>query len=60
MKKLASMVLAAIALASVGACEKSAKEEAGEAVKEMKRGDVKQAVEESGEAVGKAVKEVTH
>jgi hypothetical protein len=43
--------------AILAGCEKSAKEEANEAIKEMKQGDGKQAVEEAGEAMEKGAKD---
>lgn len=57
MKAFISIFVVA-SLAILGGCEKSAKEEANEAVKEMKQGDAKQAAEEAGEAADKAAKEV--
>lgn len=47
-----------VSFAILGGCEKSAKEEANEAIKEMKQGDVKQAAEEAGEAADKAAKDM--
>lgn len=51
-------IFVVVSLAILGGCEKSAKEEANEAIKEMKQGDGKQAAEEAGEAAEKAAKDM--
>jgi hypothetical protein len=61
MKKTTLLALLFVtAIPTIAGCEKSAKQEGNEAVKEFKQGDVKQGIEETGEAAGKAVKEATH
>lgn len=58
MKAFTSIFVVVVSLAFLGGCEKSAKQEAKEAIKEMKQGDGKQAAEEAGEAIEKGAKDV--
>ena len=56
---VAAALGAGLFLALPMGCETSPKEEAKEAVDAVKRGDMKQAVEETGETVSETVKDIT-